>query len=143
MPDFVRSGGVTMGNAVIEVKADSDGNPTECCNPVTGVCLNGGGGGDFSIAEVTFTRDAGGGSFKDVPELANGWLTVSAVISDAGVFEMVVPNNGATAMRFDKDGSDIALETTGDVQTTPIPDTEYIMIIVTGDCTINVVSAVS
>ena len=55
MPDFVRSGGVTMGNAVIEVKADSDGNPTECCNPVTGVCLS--GGGDLDIVEVTISCD--------------------------------------------------------------------------------------
>ena len=54
MPDFVRSGGVTMGNAVIEVKADSDGNPTECCNPVTGVCL-GGGSSDLSTVEVVCT----------------------------------------------------------------------------------------
>ena len=53
MSDFVRSGGITMGNAVIEVKADSDGNPTECCNPVTGVCLGGGGESDFSTAKVT------------------------------------------------------------------------------------------
>jgi len=78
MPDFVRSGGVTMGNAIIEVKADSDGNPTECCNPVTGVCLGGGGGdSDFSTAEVTITN-AGNGIIIANTELGG---------SNGGVFE--------------------------------------------------------
>lgn len=45
MADFNYTGGVRFApDKVVDVTADKDGNPTKACNPITGVCLGGGGG---------------------------------------------------------------------------------------------------
>lgn len=64
MADFNYTGGVRFApDKVVDVTADKDGNPTKACNPITGVCLEGGGGdSDFGTAEVTLTNSGEPGS---------------------------------------------------------------------------------
>ena len=148
MPDFVRSGGVTMGNAVIEVKADSDGNPTECCNPVTGVCL-GGGSSPLDTAKVTF--EVSGltpiefisialGSVDDMPTermLSSGFQ--NQVFTDGDIIDVITYNGHAT-MLYSSDDYTLSVEGDAELKTVIIEGFEMSYVDVYGDCTISCVA---
>lgn len=94
MADFQFTGSTRWNDTcVADVVMDKDGNPISCCNPITGVCLGGGGGGataklTFIISNENATGDIEGPIIIDDPDLGN--IAVTQMTVDTGTVEIEV-----------------------------------------------------
>lgn len=136
MSDFQFSGSTRWNDTcVADVVMDKDGNPISCCNPITGVCL-GGGGGAVAKLTVIMTNDAATGSVAAAnittnPFTEKTYVTNVAAAISTGTKIIEIPLYG--------DGALVSLDVEevtsfeGDIE---LEDMEGV---ITGDATVTVV----
>lgn len=131
MADFNYTGGVRFApDKVVDVTADKDGNPTKACNPITGVCLEG-GGGDFSTATLTIEATSNDALAEDVfamyyNELLDGYIAGSVTDETAQIVVPVMLDAGEGAYG----------ETSGSI----VYNADKGVYIITGNCKVQIYS---